>query len=227
MALKNRQMAIPGGFDWNQPETGFTFRSDVFTTTRDAIIADRQRNPRHKLRTDPEHVEFEMEQRYTAKLRAMPGGEQWLAPTPEDASPPVFRRPQPRAGRVAAIGETAKAGISLFLDAFGPSLETVPREISEERSKICAACPQNKPGNTLVHMAGSGLKMLLEAKADMKLETSNDDKLNDCAVCLCNLKVKVHVVLPYILEKTTPEQMNNLPPNCWIKTPSLCNEIVD
>lgn len=224
MALKNRQNAIPGGFDWVEPKTGWSYRSDIFTTTRDAIVQHRMANPQHGLRTDDAHVEFEMEQRYTAKLRAMPGGEQWLAPTPEDASPPVFRRPQPRAGVVAAAGETAKIGISLFLDAFGPTLKTVEKNIAEERSKICAACPENKPGNPLVHMAGSGLKKLLEAKQDMKLETTNDGRLHDCAVCLCNLKVKVHVVLPYIMEKTTPEQMQNFPPTCWIKTPSLIPE---
>lgn len=221
--LKNRQQAIPGGFDWNEPKTGWTYRSDVFATTRDAIIAHRMANPQHKLRTDPEFVEYEMEQRYEAKLRAMPGGEQWLILAPADSPPPVFRKPRSRGGPAVALSN-AKAGISLFLDAFGPSLKTVPSNISESRSKICAVCPENKSMSAVIHAAGDGLKMLLEAKGEMKLKTSNDEKLEDCAVCLCNLKVKVHVVLPYILQKTTDEQMQNFPPNCWIKTPSLISE---
>ena len=216
MPLKNRQQAIPGGFDWNQPETGFTFRSDVFTTTRDAIIADRMRNPRHKLRTDPEFVEYEMEQRYEAKLRAMPGGEQWLILAPADSPPPVFQKPRHRAGVAVAVGETAKVGVALFRDVFGPSLKTVPSETSDKRAKICASCPQNQSGNPLLHMAGSGLKMLLDAKADMKLVTPYDDALHDCHACSCNLKLKVHVALDYILEKTTPEIMARLDKACWI-----------
>jgi hypothetical protein len=225
--LKNRQQSIPGGFDWNQPETGFTFRSDVFITTRDAIIGDRMRNPRHKLRTDPDYVEWEMEQRYVAKLKSMPGGDQWLVPEGGgDASPPVFRTPRSRSGPAAGLSsmETAKAGIGLLKDAFGPTLKTVPSATSEARSKICAECPENKLGNVLVHAAGSALKMLLEARDSMKLKTSNDDQLHDCAVCSCNLKVKVHVVLPYILEKTTPEVMQRFPENCWIKHPNLVPE---
>jgi len=224
MPLKNRQQAIPGGFDWNQPETGFTFRSDVFTTTRDAIIADRQRNPRHKLRTDPEFVEYEMEQRYEAKLRAMPGGEQWLILAPADSPPPVFQKPRSRSGPAVALVETAKVGIGILKDAYGPTLKTVPSTTSEARSGICAVCPENKPGNPIIHAAGSALKLLLESRDAMKLKTSNDDKLEDCAVCTCNLKVKVHVVMPYILEKTTPEVMQRFPENCWIKHPELIAE---
>lgn len=223
MPLKNRQQAIPGGFDWNEPKTGWTYRSDVFTTTRDAIIAHRMANPQHKLRTDPEHVEWEMEQRYEAKLRNMAGGGQWLILAPADSPPPVFTKPRSRGGPAVAL-ETAKAGIGLLKDAFGPSLKTVPSVTSEARSKICAVCPENKPGNPILHAAGSGLKMLLEARDSMKLKTSNDDKLNDCSVCTCNLKVKVHVVLPYILEKTTPEVMQRFPENCWIKHPHLIPE---
>src|SRR5678815_1086486 len=147
MPLKNRQQAIPGGFDWNQPETGFTFRSDVFTTTRDAIISDRQRNPRHKLRTDPEFVEYEMEQRYEAKLRAMPGGEQWLILAPADSPPPVFQKPRSRSAVVAGQVSNAKAGIGAIKDWLGDGLRAVPQWDADARANTCSTCPHNQDGN--------------------------------------------------------------------------------
>lgn len=216
MPLKNRQQSIPGGFDWNQPETGFTFRSDVFVTTRNAIIDDRNRNPRHKLRTDPEYVEFEMEQRYVAKLKAMPGGDQWLVPEGVEASPPVFQRPRSRAH--AAVGEigSAKAGIGMLVYLFGPALKAVAPELSERRAGICVTCPQNQEGGLLAHVGGEALKSLLQAKSDMKLSTTHDEQLKECTGCNCNLRLKVHVRLDYILERTSPEVMARLDKRCWI-----------
>lgn len=216
MPLKNRQQSIPGGFDWTQPETGWSTRSDVFTTTRDAIIAHRMANPRHKLRTDPEYVEFEMEQRYVARLKSMSGGDQWLVPESVEASPPVFQRPRSRAGGVVAPVSTAKAGIGMLVDLFGPALKAVAPDLSEKRAGICVTCPQNQEGGLLAHAGGEALKTLLQAKSDMKLSTTHDEQLKECLACSCNLRLKVHVRLDYILERTSPEVMARLDKRCWI-----------
>lgn len=220
MPLKNRQQGIPGGFDWNQPETGFTFKSDVFTTTRDAIIADRQRNPRHKLRTDPEFVEYEMEQRYEAKLRAMPGGEQWLILAPADSPPPVFQTPRSRSAVVAGGNiENAAQGIGAIKDWLGDGLRPVPQELANKRASICAPCPLNIDGNFWQRMEGvaaQAVKVLVQTKNKMKLSTPHDEQLKSCGACDCWNATKVWVPLPHILAHTKPETMAKLDEACWI-----------
>lgn len=220
MPLKNRQQSIPGGFDWNEPKTGWTYRSDVFTTTRDAIIAHRMANPQHKLRTDPEYVEWEMEQRYEAKLKALPGGGQWLILAPADSPPPVFQKPRSRS--VAAAGlkmENAAQGIGAIKDWLGDGLRSVPQELANKRAAICAPCPLNIDGNffeRLEGVAAQAVKLLVQTKNHMKLNTPDDDKLKSCNACSCWLQTKVWVPLPHILAHTSKETMTKLDKACWI-----------
>ena len=219
MPLKNRQQAIPGGFDWNQPETGFTFRSDVFTTTRDEIIADRMRNPRHKLRTDIEHVEWEMEQRYEAKLRAMPGGEQWLILAPADSPPPVFRQPRSRSGPAAALSN-ATHGIGAIKDWLGNGLRPVPQETADSRATICNSCPHNQDGNWWQRFEGQvadKIKALVQVKNSMKLITKHDESLKSCTICDCSLPTKIWVPIEHVLANTSEKTMAALPDFCWVK----------
>jgi hypothetical protein len=221
--LKNRQQGIPGGFDWVEPQTGWTFKSDIFTVTRDAIIQQRTDNPRHKLRTDPEHVEWEMEQRYVARLSAMPGGQQWLVPTPDNPSPPVFRTPRSRDAHAAGLSKVAnaKAGIGVLLDWLGAGLKNVAPELANGRAEVCARCPQNKEGDFWQRMEGvaaNQLKALVESKNDMKLATPHDAKLFSCQACDCYLPLKVHVQLKHILDHTSDTTFAALDQGCWIRS---------
>ena len=220
MPLKNRQQGIPGGFDWNEPKTGWTYRSDVFTTTRDAIIAHRISNPQHKLRTDPEHVEYEMEQRYEAKLRAMQGGEQWLILAPADSPPPVFRNPQSRGGAAGAKISNAKAGINAISSWLGSGLKPVAKELASARAAVCSNCPLNVDGNFWTRMAGeagAAVKLLVEAKNEMKLTTPSDDKLLSCDACSCWLQTKVWVPIGHVASNTSVKVLAAMPEFCWVK----------
>ena len=219
MPLKNRQQGIPGGFDWNEPKTNWQYRSDVFTTTRDAIIAHRMSNPQHKLRTDPEHVEWEMEQRYEAKLRAMQGGEQWLILAPADSPPPVFRQVRSRGGAVADAASNASQGIGAIRDWLGDGLKSVPQELANKRAAICAPCPLNIEGNFWQRMEGvaaQAVKLLVQTKNKMKLNTPSDEMLKSCGACDCWLQTKVWVPIAHIAKNTKPETMKKLDKACWI-----------
>lgn len=219
MPLKNRQKGIPGGFDWNEPKTGWTYRSDVFTTTRDAIIAHRMANPQHKLRTDPEHVEWEMEQRYIAKLKAMPGGAQWLVPETADSPPPVFRIPRSRGEPAAGALANASQGIGAIKDWLGDGLRSVPQELANKRAAICARCPLNIDGSFWQRMEGvaaQAVKLLVQTKNKMRLNTPSDEQLKSCGACDCWNATKVWVPLPHILAHTSKETMANLDKACWI-----------
>lgn len=222
MPLKNRQQAIPGGFDWFEPLTGWEFKSDSYTTTRDAILVHRRGNPRHKLSTDPEHIEFEMEQRYVAKLKGMVNGDQWLVPEAADAGPPVFTRPRSlQRGNAAGLkaASTTRAGIGTITDWLGSGLTPVDFNLAHTRAATCSRCPQNVEGDFWQRLSAAGavfVKEMVQAKNDMKLITPHDDKLKSCAACSCWLPTKIWVPEKHILDNTTPETMAKLDAGCWV-----------
>lgn len=220
MPLKNRNMAIPGSFDWVQPETGWEYKSDSFSQTRDAILVHRRANPRFNLSLNPEHIEWEMESRYEAKLRSMPGGTQWIMDAPNEAQAPVFLNPRSRS--VAAVGakiETARAGIGAITEWLGSGLVPVSKDEAFDRAEICSVCPLNQEGDFWQRLAGDGakaVKLLVQAKNDMRLTTVYDDRLKTCQACDCWMQTKVWVPLEHITSHTKPETMAKLHPNCWI-----------
>lgn len=220
MALKSRTSFPPGAFIFYQPETGWTSPPHIgFSPTVDAIIAHRKANPRFKLSLDRATVESELDGYTSARLQSTYGdaANEWISGA---AAPPVFTRPRPsprvERGAVAVVNK-AVAGIGLLIDFLGPKLTPVNNALASRRGEICAGCKLNQPGTALEEAGGKALHLLLEYKADKRLNTIWDDRLLYCSVCSCNLKLKVHVPLDYVISKTTPEQMEKLDPRCWIK----------
>lgn len=218
--LKSRTSFPPGGFVLYQAETGWTSPAHIgFSPTVDAIIEHRRANPRFNLPTDRATVEVELDNFTTARLQSTygEGANEWITGGP----PPTFFTPrhQPRqrvvAREVAAVSKVV-AGIGLLVDFLGPKLKPVERGLAEQRAAICVTCPQNQPGTAFEQAGGKALHLLLEYKADQKLETIHDDKLLYCMACQCNLRLKPHVELEYILSKTTPEQMAAFDKRCWV-----------
>lgn len=213
-------MAIPGSFDWNQPETGWTYKSDSFSTTRDAILVHRQANPRFELSTNPERIEWEMEARYEAKLRSMPGGDRWLLDVDTSTPPPSFLNPRIKNGvAVGARLENARAGIGAITEWLGDGLRPVSVKDATARAEICSVCPKNQEGDFWQQLeagAAKALKGLVQAKTDMKLFTSYDSRLFTCQACDCYLPLKVFVPLDHIKKNTRPETLAKLDPACWI-----------
>jgi len=222
MPLKNRNLGIPGGFDWVEPATGWTHRSDSFNETRDAIKIHRMANPQHGLSLNTSRIEHDMEARYESKLRSIPGGDQWLVITEPSASPPVFSTPRSRSVPAAGVKiANAKAGIGAIKDWLGDGLSSVDQSVAETRAFVCVACPLNQEGDFWQRMEGvaaQGIKLLVEAKNEMKMTTSHDAQLRSCMACDCWNATKVWVPLPHILNNTKPDTYAKLHPSCWIKT---------
>src|SRR5688572_2082313 len=223
MPLKSRTSFPPNGWIFYQPETGWTSPKHIgFGPTVDAIIEHRRANPRFNLSTDRATVEAELDGYTSARLQSQygDGASEWLTGGP---APPVFTLPSrlPRGGRVegaaASVAHKAVAGIGLLLDFLGPKLTPVERPLAENRGSICAGCKLNQPGTAFEQAGGKALHLLLEYKADKRLETIWDDRLLYCSICACNLKLKVHVPLDYAASKLTPEQSVALDPKCWIR----------
>jgi hypothetical protein len=222
MPLKSRNDFPPNGFTFYQAETGWTSPPYIgFSPTVDEIIKHRQSNPRFKLSTNRGEVEVELENYTIARLKSQYGdkADQWIT---GNAPPTVFTPPLPRRRVVGAVGAVAivhkaVAGVGLVLDFLGPKLKPVDRPLAEKRGSICAVCPLNQPGTALEQAGGKALHLLLEYKADQKMETIWDDRLLWCHACGCSLKLKVHVGLDYILSRLKPEEAAALDPKCWIR----------
>lgn len=226
MALKSRTSFPPNGFTFYQAETGWTSPPHIgFGPTVDAIIEHRKSNPRFNLPTDRATVEMELDGYTEQRLRATYGeaANEWVVGGPP---PTVFTRPLPpslraEGQRVAAgVVHKAVAGVGLLVSWLGDGLKPVEQGVANARAETCVKCPLNQKPTTLQTAYGTvanGLHLLMEAKADMKLSTPFDDRLETCAACDCRNALKIWTPIRHEKKYTTPAIMAALDPNCWVK----------
>lgn len=224
--LKDRVNFVPGGFQVYIAETNFTSTPHIgFDATVEQVRQHRLANPRFGWATDTESIATWVDQFTEARLRSTYGNGANSYLIGASAGPPANPLWRPLRARAvdasAAVGaeqpSKVKVGVGLLMDFLGPSMKAVPASLSEKRASICVVCPANQKGDLVTHLGGLALKLMLQMRSDLKLATSHDAKLHDCAVCECNLHLKPHVALDFILERTTPEQMEKFPEACWIK----------
>jgi hypothetical protein len=217
MSTLSRTQFPPGGWHFFQPQTGWappTPIASTFDQTVQLIIKHRLANggitAKHKLSLDPAVVGNELE-----TFNAMRLGIPLESPKP---MPPRPTLPQSVVAAVAAVKKMAD-GVALLVEWL-PQGQTVAPDLSEKRASVCVTCPKN--GSTTLTQyftqpVSARLQKMVEARKDLKLQTSFDDKLGVCDVCLCPMKLKVHVPMDHILAKTRPETMPEFPDHCWIK----------
>ena len=217
--LKNRQMQIPGGLQFYQPETKWrppNFAS--FETIVRSLIAHRQGNPhliqKHGWPVDYETVCNEVDS-FNARICESHGWKQYIT-GPGDGSVPKSFPPQLN---LLQRGRQLAAGGLVQVEWIGSGAEAVPKELSERRAATCADCPQNEVGDWLrffTQPVSNAIRIALNSRREMKLETSSDDKLGVCNACSCPLKLKVHMPLDRILSHLPAESKAALDPRCWI-----------
>jgi hypothetical protein len=117
----------------------------------------------------------------------------------------------------AAHIKRAAQGTAIVLDWLTSGGKPVAQELADSRSKICAGCPKNVPGDWYTTAPAELIRATLSARSDLKLETPYDDKLQSCEACRCLLKLKCFCPLDHILKGTKAEIMDEFPPACWIK----------
>lgn len=93
------------------------------------------------------------------------------------------------------------------------------KSVAETRASVCAGCEKNGRGG-LEHYftvpASQAIKLQLEIRNELKLETGYDDKLNVCEACLCPLKLKVWCPLDHIMKEMDAATKAKLWTGCWI-----------
>lgn len=103
----------------------------------------------------------------------------------------------------------------------GSGGECVDIKEAERRAAICAVCPKNHRTEgwllgLFTRPAIRGIRMQLERKCDMRLETSLDPLLGLCTACFCVLILKVWTPPEMILKHLKPKTKAKLHPDCWI-----------
>lgn len=221
-AAFSRSQFPPGGWQFYQPQTGWsppTPIASTFDQTVTLIIKHRLANgaivAQHNLSTNFDAVAAELETFNKRRLG--------IPDQPSPKSLPPRSLPQAVAAAVAAVGKMAD-GIGLLLEWL-PEGKSVAPELSEKRAHTCAhgansqPCPFNGKGDLTSWFSvpvSEKLRKMTEARKDLKLETSEDQNLGVCNVCLCPLKLKVHVPMDFVEKHTKPETMAQFPSFCWI-----------
>jgi hypothetical protein len=224
--LTNRNMQIPGGLRFYQPETKFKSRPGSFNNLVDQVIAMRRANPAlaqsKGWAMDYEGVANEVDA-YNAAICERMG---WLnyithpvaapaAPKFKALSPIAEKQLNAVAGKVKKVWQGVKS-INGWMESGEPAVEQAR---AESRAATCVKCPMNGKGGLeewFTKPAAAAIKSQFERLAERKLFTSVDDQLNVCTACLCPLKLKVHTPLQYISANMGEETRRALDPGCWI-----------
>jgi hypothetical protein len=207
LRLKSRELQIPNGFVFYQPETGWKPpRFQSFMQLVQQIIRHRQANPalaaQHGWNLSPQSVEVELEE-FNARICVSMGWDDYVMHTdPGGGLPPKSTAPtQADQKQVSAAAGRAKkiwSGVKTLNDWIDSGDPAVPPELSLARAAICAKCQKNTPGDFTTWFtkpAAGAIQRQLEKVQDRNLSTPSDAVLNVCDVCLCPLKLKVHTPL--------------------------------
>ena len=182
------------------------------------IIKHRLANPaivaKHKLATDFQAVSSELI-RFQQARGALPP-DVLPKPTPPVSTPSMSGAVS---ASVAAVKKVA-AGTALLLEWEADGLPHVDPQVAEDRASVCAVCPKNEKGKSLIEIftapAAALIQKRMERFASMNLRTSKDAELAVCQACLCQMRSKVWVPSELILKRLKPEQKSELHESCWI-----------
>ena len=222
--LKNRQMQIPGGLRFYQPQTNFTIKGGVmsFNGIVDNVIANRRANPQHKLATDKAAVEDEVDE-FNAAICERMGWTNFIM-IPSQAPPaPKFKALSPLDQKqLSAVGGKIKKvwqGVRSLDEWIQSQLPAVDAALAQHRAEVCVACPMNGQGGLeewFTKPASEAIKKQFAKLSQRQLSTPLDDKLNVCTACLCPLKLLVHTPIEFKLSHMGEDTRQSLHPGCWV-----------
>lgn len=214
--LKSKTNQIPNGLRFKQAETKWEPpRYSSFDTIVRLLIDHRRGNlwlaQQRGWAMDYASVSEEVEQ-FNVKICQDHGWHSYIDGGGSSAPKLQPAAAMERAGQLAAGGGTLVSWIA-------SGAEAVPQAQAEHRASVCAACPQNKPGDLLdffTSRATEAIRYALNQRDQWKLETTHDEKLSVCQVCHCPLKLKIFMDISSVRSKMPDDEFNQLPQHCWI-----------
>jgi hypothetical protein len=222
--LKDRNTQIPNGLTYYLPQTKWRSRSgSSFRGITEALYYHLQGNPAVLKQLgwplDMTFIGNKVDE-FNAKLCESQGWMEFIAqgePGGGRVVPFPFQFPAP--GVLDSLKRVA-AGPGALVEWINSGSEAVIPEVSERRAGICAGCSANQPGNFFVQAVSEAIRKAENNARTWQLRTSKDADLKTCAICLCPLRLKVHIPIDKILGRLEPEVRSELPPHCWILTES-------
>lgn len=218
--LKEVQKQIPGGFQFFVPQTNWKpapFSS--IDSIAQQLIQHRRGRPdlvaKHGWSLDLGQVTAEVTA-YQVEICVQNGWNDYLLGGGEGTS--FFPPPQPSLlNRVRSVA----GGAEVIIDWLKSGAEAVPSELSNNRAQTCSTCPMNQPGgfeSWFTVPVSKAIRAAVEHRKEMNLSTSFDDQLQVCSVCLCPIKLKVHLDINRLLRDTPKATHDAFPQHCWIIT---------
>lgn len=94
---------------------------------------------------------------------------------------------------------------------------------AQDRANVCrrgaegGKCPHNHLGAwSFSAIAAEAIRTYAEAKAQIALSVEGENELGTCAICKCNLALKVHVPFRHIYDHTSDATFARFPTWCWL-----------
>lgn len=228
LRLKSRSAAPPGGFLYEQKQTGWRNWLVAPTTQWDfnalctALQAHRRANPQFKLQTNLTLIQSEVDTANAMRVAAMPNTESYVyndnSPIPKAEAPSTLDKLQSVAGAVKKV--SAGADVLLAWERSGD--KPVDQAVADDRAITCGRCPRNGKGDLtrwFTMPAAALIRKHIERLHDLKLSTPFDQHLGVCEACSCPLKLKVHTPIKFVLGALNSEILAELQPEnprCWI-----------
>lgn len=229
MPLKNIRTLPPGGWRYDQKETGWKLSSmSPFTDAVGQIVLHRVANqlPRAKPEEAAEDLEnFTCQRLGNDRNYCLSGDVKKKLMLAVIGAATHVRN---LAGRAAAFPSTLASGAAILYDWLGDAMRPVGDGIAQSRSDICTGrnadhpCTYNQPGagaSLITSPIADAIRLQMQRKTEMNLSVVDEEKLHTCAICLCDLKLKVHVPLDVITGRTSDRMISKFreqAPHCWL-----------
>ncbi len=222
MPLKNRNVQIPQGLTFLQPETSWRpIRFSSFDSIVDQVIEHRKANPhlieKNGWSIDRNTVVTEVDN-FNTKVCIQMG---WLdfieggGPVAIPFRPQGQPHPQSLSGSLANVA----AGSGAIVEFIANRQEAVPDDLATARAVVCSGCPLNTKGNWLSRFTvpvANAIRIRLQDRSAMNLSTPHDALLGVCEACECPLPLMIHFPIETKLRHLTARAHTALDPRCWV-----------
>jgi hypothetical protein len=227
--LKDTSTLPPGGFPYEQPETGYKDFPKMISFGEMVAAVVKYRAGNNLPGADIQSVSEDLHTYNCVRL----GGD----PNYCSDGPVVMRQVQHTlAQKKTMLGSVVAAGAGLFAQVkhapeainiagewLGEGANPVAQTMAQARSDVCTGrltgnpCPKNELSGWSFSMPiANRIHEWLERKNKMNLRVQGEDQLGTCAGCTCNLPLKVWVPFHNIHKHTPDATFQKLDPRCWM-----------
>lgn len=227
LKLIDRNRQIPGGLKFYLPHTKWSPRPWAsLHEIAQSLYSHLQGNPQVLAQLNwPLDIRF-LEDRideFNANICQQMGWGDYIQTAQGGAVPsnpfPLNPPPPPRSQFRKQI-DAAVAGPKSMVEWLESGAQAVPNEQAAARALVCLDCPSHEKGDWtrfFTTAASEAIRTELNKRNDWKLSTPSDPDLEICGVCLCPMRLKVHMPIEIIRKRLTDQIKSELHEKCWIR----------